>query len=177
MLNTRWLCERVSPVFFLLTVFILWSKQYICVNTHVHTRRILHHLLEQSNKGGSHLWFVIHNAQQRPGFSYWWGVEQSQHHHVSDRELIPGMRKCRCCQNSSITFMNGFLNLSWADHLSLTKESCDTRSSEDPPHWYRDASRLLKPVTLQATPSEFKWVYLCKQSKRACLVLCSHLPN
>lgn len=103
----------------------------------------LHHLLQQSNKGGSHLSSVIRMARQRPGFSYWWSVEQSQHHHVSDRELILGWKKCRCCQKSSITFMNSFLKLPWSDHPSLTGESCDNRSSEDPPHWCRDSSRLL----------------------------------
>lgn len=103
----------------------------------------LHHLLKQSNKGDSPLSFVIRNAWQRRGFSYWWSVEQSQHHHLSDRELILGWRKCRCCQKSSITFMNSFLKLPWSDHPSLTKESCDTWSPGDPPCRCGDGSRPL----------------------------------
>lgn len=80
-------------------------------------------------------------ARQRPGFSYWWNVEQSQHHHISDRELILGLRKYRCCQKSSITFMNSFLQLPWSDHPSLTKESCDTWSSGDLPRCCGDGSK------------------------------------
>lgn len=96
-----------------------------------------HHLLEQSNKGGSHLSFVIREARQRPGFRYWWSAKQSQHHHVSDRELILGWEKCRCCQKSSITFMDSFLKLPRSDqsvsdkgvmwHLKLRRSAMPMR--------------------------------------------------
>lgn len=138
----------------------------------------LHHLLEQSNKGGPptcHLLFA--KARQRPGFSYWWNVEQSQHHHISDRELILGWRKYRCCQKSSITFMNSFLKLARSDHPSLTKESCDTWSSGDLPRRCGDGSRPRLSRQRQARSSTSTSVNKESELVWYCVLICPIRPQ
>lgn len=178
MMLIRWCFSRPTPPC-LITVFFLYPEYQVAVKEdkcwfYIYSLPMLWNYITYWNRVIKEaptcrlLLFARHRNAPGSVIDEVWNNPST----ISDRELIVGWRKCWCCQKSFITFMNSFLKLPWSDHPSLTKESCDTWSSGDPPRRCRDSSR---PRLSRQRP--FKRVYLCKQRKQACLVLCSHLPN